>query len=109
EVDVDAAVPIEVARGDAHPVTARVDAALIGDVREMERAGAVRIDLQVVAEESRLERRRAGRLNFGDVAYPEHVSLRKQHVEIAVVVIVEEGDAARQPFRVVPAAGAPAG
>src|SRR5262245_9505503 len=49
QIQIDAAVVVEVAGCDAHPVVARDDSALIGHVREMQLTCSVGTNLQVIA------------------------------------------------------------
>ena len=102
---IDAAVVVDVAGRDAEAVLTRIDAALVGHVREVERPRAVRTHLQVVAKQTSAKRQRSRRRRHQRVgqrfARPEHLALHDEHVEIAVVVEVEERDAGRQDLRVV--------
>ena len=84
EVEIDAAVVVEVAGRDAHAVAARGDAALLRHVGERQRPCAVRLDDKVVPEQP------AGLLSLFD----------EVHVEIAVVVVVEHRDARPDDLRV---------
>src|SRR5947207_1962261 len=63
----------------------------LGDVGEVERPFAVCANGQIVAKQSR-RRRTAGR------ARPERAALDKEDVEIAVVVVVEQRNAAAHDF-----------
>ena len=98
QVEVDAAVVVEVPCRDAHPIPARVDAAPLGHVGEPQRARAVRVDLQIVAVEPTVERqrsfRREHRLAEG-LARAQHLPLHEVDVEVAVVVVVEQPDTRR--------------
>src|SRR6266850_2245113 len=58
EVEVDAAVVVEVAGRHPHAISTRVDPALLGHIREMQRARPVGVHLQVISVEATLERER---------------------------------------------------
>jgi len=85
----------------------RVDSALLGDVREMQRARAIRIQNEVVPEQARFERQRGGldgriaqRLSFA-----EHLSLHEEDVEVAIVVVVQQRHTRRQHLGIIEFAG----
>ena len=107
-VEIDAAVVVVIARSHAHAVPVGVDAALVGHVREPKRARPIRVNLQIVPEQPAFERQwtfgRDERLTHR-LPGPEHPPLRYEHIEIAIVVVVKQGDARPHVFGVVPLAG----
>ena len=58
EVEIDAAVVVEVAGRHPHAIPTGVDPALLGHIREMQRARPVGVDLQVISEKPTPERER---------------------------------------------------
>ena len=103
EVQIDPAVVVDVADGDAHPVAARMNAARCGDVGEMERPRAIRLDFEIVAIQPVAER--SGRRRNQGRAVAEHFALHEIDIEIAVVVVIEQRDARRHDFRLIELAG----
>ena len=103
EQEVDPAIVVDVRGRDAETVLSRVDAALGRHIREVERAGAVGANLQIVAEQPAGERLGIVR---GDQRGPrilvrlQHPPLHDIDVEIPVVVVVEQRDARGEDFRV---------
>src|SRR5439155_7575664 len=93
-----AAVVVEVAGGDAHRIAVRHDPAGLRDVGKAERARTVRVNLEVIAVQSTLQRALRWGQRFADRPLPEHLSLRHEHIEIAVAVVVEQRDAGRYDF-----------
>ncbi len=109
-VEIDAAVVVVVAGRDAHPVSGRVQPAGVGHVGEPQRARAVGVHLQIVPEQSSLQRQRTLRrkqrlLQF--LAGAEHLPLRNEHIEIAVVVVIEQRHARAHVLGVIERAGHP--
>ena len=92
EVEVDPAVVVEVAGGDADAVPGGLDAGALGDVDEAERARAVGARLEVVAVEAVGEGRRRRRREdpFLGRRVVDRVALAEVDVEVAVVVVVEQ-------------------
>ena len=106
DIQIDAAVVVVVAGRGAHAVAAHVDAALFGDVGE---ASGVP-DRRSARDGSLRNSRELNGLFGGDNAESislaaEHVALNDEHIEIAVVVEVEQRDARRHDFRVIEVAG----
>src|SRR5689334_4197307 len=98
EVEIDVAVVVDVSRCHAKPEPGRVDAALRRYVREMERPGTVSTHLEIVPVEASSQRRIDG-------ATTKRSPLHEIDIQVAIVVVVEEGDAWRQDLRVVELAG----
>ena len=101
QIQVDAPVVVEISRGHAHPVRMRVYAARFGDVREMQHARPVGQHAQIVPVKAPLERQR-GRLDrrlAQRLPFAQHLPLDDVHVEVAVVVVVQQRDARRQHLR----------
>ena len=108
-VQIDTAIVVEIRCGDTHAVPVRVDAALPGDVCEVQRTRPVRFHDEVIPEQPPPERQRnrwdgciAQRPSFA-----EHPSLHEEDIEVAVVVVVEQGNPARQHLGIVEFAGHP--
>ena len=93
QVQIGPAVVVDVAHRDAHAVAAGVDAALRGDVGEVQPPGAIGLDAQIVPVEPIRQRRAAAR---GGRRRAERLTLHQIHVQVAVLVVVEERDAGRQ-------------
>ena len=84
-VDVHETVVVDIRRRHTHAVRLDVDPGLFRDIREMQRALAVRSNAQVVAIEAILERtfRREQRI-LGRLSLAEHLALHQVEVEVAV-------------------------
>ena len=101
-VDVHEAVIVHVGGRHTHAVRLDVDTRLLGDIREMQRALAVRANAQVVSIEAILERTLRRRQRILDrLSLAEHLALHQVQVEVAVVVVVEQAHARRHDLRVV--------
>ena len=101
KVQVDAPVVVEVPGCDSKPVRPRADPTRIRDVGKSQRARAVCVHLQVIAEKPTLERQRTLRREQGG-ACPEHLTLNEKNIEVAVVVVIKHRDAGRQILGVIP-------
>ena len=75
----------------------------VGHIGEVQRARAVRVDLQIISEQPAAQHRAiTGRKQRAiDRLGSEHLSLDDEHVQIAVVVIIEQRHAWRHDLRVV--------
>ena len=93
QVQIDVPVIVDVACGDAHPVTARSDTGSGGHVHELQVPCSIRISRQVVPEEpvARRKRGRAGRSGGH-----EGLALHQVHVQVAIAVVVEKRHAGGQ-------------
>src|SRR5258706_6291950 len=49
QIEIDAAVVVDIAGGDAHPISIRLDSTCLSDVREIQRARSVSADLQIAS------------------------------------------------------------
>ncbi|MBM3818737.1 MAG: hypothetical protein FJW14_06965 [Acidimicrobiia bacterium] len=105
-IEIDASVVVEIARGHAHAVGPHVDAAGVGDVGEPQQGRPVRRGREIVPEETvaRNSARRKHRL-LGGLARAKHLALDEIHVQISVVVVVEQADTGPHDLRVVELAG----
>ncbi len=103
EVEIDPAVVVDVAGGDSHPVPVRADATLYGDVNESHGSRPVGADAQVVAEQASARVRRCWHAGIAR-RRSEQLTLDEEHIEIAVVVEVEQSGARGHDLReIVPA------
>ena len=82
---IEIAVVVVVADRDAHAVRLDTGMRLLGHVRELQRP-PLADRRQIVAKESR-------RFRAADVARGQRAALHDEDIEIAVVVVVEQGDA----------------
>ena len=107
DVEIDAAIVVEIAGRHAHAISARVDPAPGGHVGESQRAAAVGVNLQIVPKQAASQRRGITRREqrIGERLFSQHLSLDDEDVEVAVVVVVEERDAGRHDFGVIELAG----
>ena len=109
DVQVDAAIVVEIGCGDTHAVPAGIDSALFGDVGEIERARSVRVHHQVISEQAPFEGHRGGwdgRL-AQCLSLAEHLSLHEEDIEVAIIVVVQERNPARQHLGKIEFAGHP--
>ena len=100
QVDIDAPIIGYVAGRDPHAVSGRVDSAFVRHIGESERPLVV--DSQVVPVETPLQGERSAvwqhRLVL-DGAVAKRTSLYQIHIEVAVVVVVEQASPAGKHFR----------
>jgi hypothetical protein len=116
DVQIDAPVVVVVASGGAHPVGAHVDAARVRHIRELERVRGSGLGgraafghgaPQVVPEQPRPQRSLGFHRRAIDGDITKHPALDHEHVEVAVIVVVEERDARRHHFGIEERAGPP--
>ena len=94
DVEVDPAIVVDVPRRRPHSVAERDDSALRGHVGKAQVGRPVRVHVQIVSKEPVSERRLFRRRKEGVVqvlAGSQHLTLHQVDVQIAVVVVVEEG------------------
>ena len=97
-VQVNATIVVVVANRGAHAVLGRLDPAGICYIRESHGAAAVRSKLEIVSVETSTFRDVSA---SGATATVDASALNEKDVEVAVVVIVQKGNAGRDDLRVV--------
>ena len=102
DVEIGEAVVVVVARRHSHAVAAGGDAARLGDVSELEDRAAVGRRVQVVAKETMRQRSARRQRGVGErLAGAQHVALRQVEIEIAILVVVQQGAARSHHLEVV--------
>src|SRR6185503_15393324 len=96
--EVDASVVGDVTGRSAHRVPVNLEPAGICDIGESQRARTVGVNLEIIPVQAALERNLRRVEGFAERLLSEHLSLRHEYIEVAVVVVVEQGDAGRYDF-----------
>ena len=93
DVQVHPSVIVEITRRDSHPIATRVDAALLCDIRELQRPSAVAVDQSIIPVQPAFQGKRTSGRKPGirqPLARPQHRSLDDENVQIAVIIVVKE-------------------
>src|ERR1019366_2894217 len=100
DVEIDPSVIVEVRSRNSHAISLGPDPAFFRDVNELERASAIGIVDRIIAVKPATQRQLGMKYGLAHVHGSQHCALDNEHVEVAVVVVVEKRNARPHRFRI---------